>query len=63
MELAFKGRKTRETEVRKVDGRWVRCGFAFARLEIGMSCSWVPPSFTQTRGTDSDHVDEDMEMD
>jgi hypothetical protein len=35
----LQGRETRDTEARKVDGRWVKCGYAFGRLEIGILCS------------------------
>jgi hypothetical protein len=37
--VGIQGHIARETEARKIDGRWVRCGYAFARLEIGMICS------------------------
>jgi hypothetical protein len=35
----LQGHYTRDTEPRKVDGRWVKCGFTFGRLDIGIICS------------------------
>lgn len=35
----LKGRKVLSSTARKVDGRWVACGFAFAPLRMGTSLS------------------------
>jgi hypothetical protein len=33
----LRGRDIAETEVRKIDGRWVRCGYTFAQLNMGIT--------------------------
>lgn len=36
--VGLKGRKLLTSYARKIDGRWVECGFSFAPLEMGKTC-------------------------